>query len=82
MTHPLTNWLLDQMLAAGYPATPEEAQRIAAGFVRHPAMRESSEAVMGEWCDCGEPCSIRMRAAHSWRAGCDALARKIEEASR
>lgn len=94
MTHPLVEAAATvlaetqaQHLFAALPAEVqqafrEDAQRIVAALLRHPAMREPSEAVLSEWCDCGEPCALRARADRNWRAGCEALAREIEEASR
>ena len=63
----------------------EDAQRIVAALLRHPAMREPSEGVVDAAFNAQPIPSMRAPKGWmttAWRAGCDALAREIEEASR
>ena len=90
--HPLTAALAAMIREefSGYrymdPDTPE---RIAADWLdrilRHPAMREPSEAVVDAAFNAQPIPSMRAPKGWmttAWRAGCEALAREIEEASR
>lgn len=83
MTRPLTLWLAE-LLGPDEPDAINRAQNALVGLLRHPAMREPSaavdEAVFSVLFDAGPSLPIPTRPA--WRAGCDALAREIEEASR
>ena len=92
MTHPLTLWLTE-LLGPDEPDATNRAENALVGLLRHPAMREPSEAVWktmtergqdtsaADWYDMSEG-AVASITITSWRAGCDALAREIEEANR
>ena len=82
--HPLTLWLAE-LLGPDEPDAINRAQNALVGLLRHPAMQEPSEAVVDAAFNAQPIPSMRAPKgwmATAWRAGCDALAREIEESGR
>ena len=85
MTHPLVQALQGEIAELYGCCNEDTAEAILLALLRHPAMREPSEAVVDAAFNAQPIPSMRAPKgwmATAWRAGCDALAREIEESGR